>query len=150
MPDRCLCVKEPSENFLKMTRAECAWIITLSFNSNRKFLMNENTCLNVLKAAEIDEHQLNSLTSVMRILISSSAFVSKNDESDCLLCWFVPTHYRVHFIRLSKKVNNHTITALNLYQFIQMAAMYKQKANKIQPVSSFKSNKRAFESDSSW
>ena len=39
-----------------MARAECAWIITLSSNDNRKFLMNKNTCLNALKAAEIDEY----------------------------------------------------------------------------------------------
>ena len=39
-----------------MVKAECAQIITPSFNCNRKFLMNKNTYLNALKAAEIDEH----------------------------------------------------------------------------------------------
>ena len=59
-------------------------------------------------------------------------------------------HNRVHSVRLSRKVNNHIITALNLYQSVQVAAMYKQKANKVQSISSFKSNERVPESDSSW
>ena len=77
---------EPSENLSKTVKAECAWIITLSSNSNRKFSMNKNVCLNVLKAAETDEYQLNSFTSMMRTSTSFSAFVFKSDESDCLLC----------------------------------------------------------------
>ena len=118
MPDRHLCVRKPSKDLLKMARTECAQIITLSFNCNRKFSVDKNTCLNALKAAEIDEHQLNSLTSIMRIPIPSSAFVFKGDKPDCLLCWFVFTHNRVYSIRLSKKVNHHTITALNFYQSV--------------------------------
>ena len=146
---RCLCIEEPSENLSKTARAECVQIITLSSNDNRKFSMNENVCLNTSEAAEINEHQLNSLTSVIRTSISSSASVSKGNELDCLLYQFVLTHYRVYSIRLSRKVDNHIITALNLYQFVQVAVMYKQKANKIQPMSLFKSNERAPESDSS-
>ena len=115
MFDKCLCVREPFENFLKTVRAECVWIITLSSNDNRKFLMNENVCLNALKAAEIGEHWLNSLTSIMRTSTPPSAPVSEGDEPDCLLHQFVPTHYRVHFVKLSKKVNDHTITVLNFY-----------------------------------
>ena len=147
---RCLCIKKPSGNLLKTARAECVWIITPSSNNNRKFLMNKNIYLNVLKAAEIDECQLNSFTSIMRTPTPLSAPVSKGDEPDCLLCWFVPTHNEVHFIRLSRKVNNHTITVLNPYWSVQVAAMYKQKTNKIWSVSSFKSNERAPESDFNW
>ena len=83
----------------------------------------------------------------MRISTSFSAFVFKNDESDYLLYQFVPTHYRVHSVKLSKKMNNYIITALNLYQFVQVAAMYKQKTNKIQLINSFKSNEKAPKSD---
>ena len=86
----------------------------------------------------------------MRTSTPLSAPVSKGDEPDCLLHQFVPTHNRVHSVRLSKKVNNHTITALNPYQPVQVAAMYKQKANKVQPVGSFKNDERAPESDSNW
>ena len=112
--------------------------------------MNKNACLNTSEAAEIDECQLNSFISIMRISTPFLAPVFKNDKSDCLLCQFVPTHNKVYFIRLSKKVNHHTITTLNPYQSVQVAAMYKWKANKIQPVSSFESNERASESDSDW
>ena len=115
MPDRCLCMKESSGNLLKMVRAEYAQIITLSFNDNRKFSMNKNTCLNASKAAETDEHWLNSLTSVMKILIPFSAPVFKSDEPDYLLCQFVLTHNRVHFVKLSKKMDHHIIVILNLY-----------------------------------
>ena len=86
----------------------------------------------------------------MRTSTPLSTPVSKGDEPDCLLCWFVPTHNRVHSVRLLKKMNDHTITVLNPYQPVRVAAMYKRKANKIQPVSSFKSDGRAPESDSSW
>ena len=85
MSDRHLCTEEPSENLLKKARAECVWIIIFSFNSNRKFLMNKNTYLNMSEAVEIDEHQLNSFTSVMKILIPFSASVFKSDEFDYLL-----------------------------------------------------------------
>ena len=86
MPGRYLCVRESPENLLKTAKAECAQIITPSSNCNRKFSMNKNVCLNVSEAAEIDEHQLNSFISVMKIPTSSSAFVFKGDEPDCLLC----------------------------------------------------------------
>ena len=115
MPGRHLCVGEPSGNLPKTVRAECVWIITPSFNGNRKFSMDKNTCLDMPEAAEIGEHWLNSLTSVMRIPTPLSAPVSKGDELDCLLCQFVPTHNGVHSIRLSRKVDNHIITALNPY-----------------------------------
>ena len=85
MLDRHLCVREPSEDLSKTAKAKCAWIITPSFNCNRKFLMNKNTCLNMSEAAEIDEHWLNSLTNVMRIPTPFLAPVFKGDESDCLL-----------------------------------------------------------------
>ena len=133
-----------------MVRAECVQIITLSFNSNRKFSMNKNICLNTSETAETNEYQLNSLTSIMRISISFSASVFKSDEPDYLLCQFVSTHNEVHFIKLLKKMNHHTITILNFYQSVQMAAMYKQKINKVQSMNSFKSNERASESDSGW
>ena len=143
-------MREPSENLLKTAKAECAQLITFSFNSNRKFSINKNTCLNVLKIAEIDECQLNSFTSTIKISTSFLTSVSENDESDCLFHWFVSNHNRVHFIKLSKKVNNHTITVLNLYQFVWMAVMYKWKVNKIQSMILFKNNKRVPESDSNW
>ena len=85
MSDKYLCIKKSSENFLKTVKIECVWIITLSFNDNRKFLMNKNVCLNVLEAVEIDECQLNLFISVIKISISFSAFVSKGNEPDCLL-----------------------------------------------------------------
>ena len=56
MPSRCLCTEKSSKNLLKTAKTECAWIITLNFNCNRKFLINKNMYLNMLKAAEIDEH----------------------------------------------------------------------------------------------
>ena len=112
MSDRCLCVKESSE---KTAKAECAQIITLSSNSNRKFLINKNMCLDMLKAVEIDEHQLNSFTSTMRISTSFSTFVFKGDEPDCLLHQFVPTYNRMHFIKLLRKMNDHIIAVLNPY-----------------------------------
>ena len=86
----------------------------------------------------------------MRILILFSVFVFKSNKPDCLLHQFVPTHNKVHFIKLSRKVNHYTITALNFYWLVQVAAMYKQKINKIQSVSSFKNDERAPESDSNW
>ena len=49
-------MKKFSKNFLKTVKAECAQIITFNFNNNRKFLINKNTCLNTLKATEINEH----------------------------------------------------------------------------------------------
>ena len=150
MSDRYLCAEKPSENLLKTTRTECAQIITLSSNCNRKFSVNKNTYLNMSEAAKIGEHQLNSLTNVMKTSTPSSASVFKSDKPDYLLHQFVFTHNRVYSIRLSKKMNHHTITALNLYQSVQVAAMYKQKADKIQPISSFESNERAPESDSGW
>ena len=115
MPDRCLCMKEPSENLLKMTKAECAWIIILSFNSNRKFLMNKNMCLNALKTAEIDKYQLNSFINVMKISISLSASVFKSDEPDYLLHQFVSIYNKVHSVKLLKKINDHIIAVLNFY-----------------------------------
>ena len=115
MFNKCLCAEEPFENLLKIVRAECAQIITFSFNNNRKFLMNKNIYLNALKAAETDEYQLNSFTNMMKISTLFSASVFKNDESDCLLHQFVSTHNRVHSVKLSRKMNHHTITALNLY-----------------------------------
>ena len=120
-----LCAEEPSENLLKMIKVKCVWIITFSFKDNKKFSINKNMCLNTLKVAEIDEHQLNSFTSMMRILIPLSASVFKGNKFDCLLCWFVPTHNKVHSVRFSKKMNYYIITALNLYQSVQMTAMYK-------------------------
>ena len=98
MPGRYLCTEESFENFSKTAKAECAQIIIFSFNSNRKFLMNEN-----------------SFTNVMRISTPLSASVFKGDESDCLLHWFVSTHYRVHSVRLLRKMDNHIITVLNFY-----------------------------------
>ena len=58
------------------------------------------------------------------------------------------THNEVHSVRLSKKMNDYIITVLNLYQFVWMAAMYKQRANKVQSVSSFESDEKTSESDS--
>ena len=113
--DRYLCAGESSENLLKIARAEYAWIITFSFNCNKKFSMNKNMCLNMLKAVEIDEYQLNLLINVIKILISFLISVFKNDKSNCLLCWFVPIHNEMHSIRLSKKMNHHIITVLNFY-----------------------------------
>ena len=115
MSDRYLCVKKSSENFLKMIKAECAQIITLSFNSNRKFSINKNVYLNMLKAVEIDEYQLNSLINAMRISISLSAFISEGNEFNCLFHQFVPIYNRVHFIKLLRKMNNYIITVLNFY-----------------------------------
>ena len=86
MSGRCLCIGEPFKNLLKAAKAQCAQIITFSFNDNRKFSMNKNICLNALKTAEIDEHQLNSFTSIMKTSIPLSAFVFKGDELDCLFC----------------------------------------------------------------
>ena len=86
IPDRHLCVRKSFENLLKTAKVKWAQIITPSSNNNRKFSINKNVYLNTLKAAEIDEYQLNSLTSAMRTLISFSAFVSKGDKPDCLLC----------------------------------------------------------------
>ena len=83
--DRCLYIEESSENLLKAAKTECAQIIIFSSNSNRKFLMNKNTCLNILKATEIDEHQLNSFINTIKILIPFSTSVFKGDEPDCLL-----------------------------------------------------------------
>ena len=150
MPDRYLCTEEPFENFLKMIRAECVWIITFNSNDNRKFLMNKNICLNVLKVAEINKHQLNSFTNTMKTLNFFSISVFKDNELDCLLHQFVFTHNEVHFIKLSKKMNHYIIMTLNLYWFVQVAAMYKQKINKIWSVSSFKSDEKASESDFNW
>ena len=115
MSGRCLCMRESSKNLLKTVKAKCVWIITSSSNGNRKFLMNENAYLNVSEAAEIDKCWLNLLTNVMKTLTPSSVLVFKGDEFNCLLCWFVFTHYRVHSIRLLKKVDNYIITMLNLY-----------------------------------
>ena len=56
MPGRYLCVGEPPGNLSKTVRAECVQIITPSSNSNRKFSMNKNACLDIPEAAEIDEH----------------------------------------------------------------------------------------------
>ena len=148
MFDKCLCVKDSSENLLKTAKAECAQIITPSFNSNIKFLMNKNMCLNAPEVVEIGECWLNLFTNVMRTLTPFSAPVFKGNKLDCLLHQFVPTHNKMHSIKLSRKVNNHIIAMLNLYQPVQVAAMYKQRANKIQSMSSFKSNERALESDS--
>ena len=150
MPDKYLCVREPLENLLKTIKTECVWIITPSSNCNRKFSINKNTYLNTSETVEINKYWLNSLTNVMKISTSSLTSVFKNDKSDCLLCWFVSTHNEMYFIRFLRKMNYHIITALNLYQFIQMVTIYKQKADKIQPVSSFKSNEKASESDSGW
>ena len=113
--DKCLYVKKSSENLLKMIRAKCVWIITFSFNDNRKFSMNKNVCLNVPEAAKIDECWLNSLTNTIKISTPLSASVSEGDEPNCLLYWFVPTHNEVHSIRLLRKVNDHIITMLNFY-----------------------------------
>ena len=118
MSDRYLCIEKSFKNLLKMIKTECAQIITLSFNNNKKFSMNKNMCLNTLKAVKTDKYQLNLLTNVMRIPIPFSASVFKSDESDCLLCQFVPTHNKVHFIKLSRKINYHTIIALNSYQSV--------------------------------
>lgn len=56
MLDECLCTEKSSENLLKTAKAECVQIITFSSNSNRKFSMIKNACLNVLKTAEVNEH----------------------------------------------------------------------------------------------
>ena len=112
--------------------------------------MNENMCLDTSEAAEIDEYWLNSFTNMIKTSTPSSASVFKSNEPDCLLHQFVPTHYEVHSIKLSKKINNHIITVLNPYQSVWVAAMYKQKANKVQPVGSFKSDEKASENNSNW
>ena len=150
IPDRCLYMREFPKDLLKMAKAECVWIITFSSNCNRKFLMNKNMCLNALKAVEIDKCWLNSLINIMRTSTSFLASVFKDDEPDCLFCWFVPIYNEVYSIRLLRKMNHHIIAALNFYQFVWMTAMYKWKTDKVQSVSSFKNNERAFESDSDW
>ena len=115
MFDKYLYTKELFEILLKMIKVECVWIITLSFNGNRKFSINKNVCLNASETVKIDECWLNLFTNMMRILILFSAFISKGDEPDCLLCWFMSTHNKMYFIKLLRKINNHIITALNFY-----------------------------------